>query len=166
MKKPFIPHNLPIKDLQWDKLIKLVGEANSNLSKYNGFLLNIKNPSLLLTTFAIKEAVLSSKIEGTQASLLDVLQKDSKKYDENKVLDIEEIENCKKALEYGIAELKNKPLCLNLIKDMHSILLNGVRGHDKDRGNFRKIQNFIGFVGATIEQASLFHPVQTLCKTH
>jgi Fic family protein len=80
MKQPFIPHNLPIKDLQWDKLIKLVGEANSNLSKYNGALLNIINPSLLLTTFATKEAVLSTKIEGTQASFEEVLQKDSKKY--------------------------------------------------------------------------------------
>lgn len=158
MKQPFVPHNLPIKDLQWDKLIKLVGEANSNLSKYNGALLNIINPSLLLTTFATKEAVLSTKIEGTQVSFEEVLQKDSKKYNESKILDIEEIENCKKALEYGIAELKNKPLCLNLIKEIHSILLNSVRGHSKDRGNFRKIQNFIGFAGATIEQASYIPP--------
>jgi len=158
MKQPFTPHNLPIRDLQWDKLIKLVGEANSNLSKYNGALLNIINPSLLLTTFATKEAVLSTKIEGTQASFEEVLQKDSKKYNESKILDIEEIENCKKALEYGVAELKNKPLCLNLIKEMHSILLNSVRGHSKDRGNFRKIQNFIGFAGATIEQASYIPP--------
>lgn len=158
MKQPFTPHSLPIKDLQWGKLIKLVGEANSNLSKYNGALLNIINPSLLLTTFATKEAVLSTKIEGTQASFEEVLQKDSKKYNESKILDIEEIENCKKALEYGITELKNKPLCLNLIKEMHSILLDSVRGHNKDRGNFRKIQNFIGFAGATIEQASYIPP--------
>ena len=158
MKQPFKPHSLPIKDLQWDKLVKLVGEANSNLSKYDGALSNITNPSLLLTTFATKEAVLSTKIEGTQASFEEVLQKDSKKYNENKVLDIEEIENCKKALEYGIAELKNKPLCLNLIKEMHFILLDSVRGHNKDRGNFRKIQNFIGFAGATIEQASYIPP--------
>jgi Fic family protein len=158
MKQPFIPHNLPIKDLQWDKLIKLVGEANSNLSKYNGALLNIINPSLLLTTFATKEAVLSTKIEGTQASFEEVLQKDSKKYNESKILDIEEIENCKKALEYGINELKNKPLCLKLIKEIHSILLDSVRGHNKDRGNFRKIKNFIGFTGATIEQASYIPP--------
>jgi Fic family protein len=158
MKQPFIPHNLPIKDLQWDKLIKLVGEANSNLSKYNGALLNIINPSLLLTTFATKEAVLSTKIEGTQVSFDEVLQKDSKKYNESKILDIEEIENCKKALEYGIAELKNKPLCLNLIKEIHSILLDSVRRHNKDRGNFRRIQNFIGFAGATIEQASYTPP--------
>ena len=158
MKTPFIPHNLPIQDLDLSKLIKLVSEANSNLSRYNGALSHLINPSLLLATFATKEAVLSSRIEGTQASLEDVLQKDSKKHDENKRLDIEEIENCKKALEYGAEDLKNRPLCLNLIKDMHSILLNGVRGHNKDRGNFRKIQNFIGFMGATIEQASYIPP--------
>jgi len=158
MKTPFIPHNLPIKDLDLSKLIKLVSEANSNLSRYNGALSHLINPSLLLATFATKEAVLSSRIEGTQASLVDVLQKDSKKHDENKKLDIEEIENCKKALEYGAEDLKNRPLCLNLIKDMHSILLNGVRGHNKDRGNFRKIQNFIGFMGATMEQASYIPP--------
>ena len=158
MKIPFIPHNLPIQDLDLSKLIKLVSEANSNLSRYNGALSHLINPSLLLATFATKEAVLSSRIEGTQASLEDVLQKDSKKHDESKILDIEEIENCKKALEYGAEDLKNRPLCLNLIKDMHSILLNGVRGHNKDRGNFRKIQNFIGFMGATIEQASYIPP--------
>jgi Fic family protein len=136
----------------------LVSEANSNLSRYNGALSHLINPSLLLTTFATKEAVLSSRIEGTQASLEDVLQKDSKKHDENKRLDIEEIENCKKALENGAEDLKNRPLCLNLIKDIHSILLNGVRGHNKDRGNFRKIENWIGFVGATKDQASYIPP--------
>ena len=160
MKQPFTPHSLPIKDLQWDRLIKLVGEANSYLSKYNGALLNIINPSLLLTTFATKEAVLSTRIEGTQASFEDVLQKDSnlRKHDESKLHDVEEIENCKKALEYGVEDLKNRPLCLNLIKEIHSILLDSVRGHNKDRGNFRKIQNFIGFAGATIEQATYIPP--------
>lgn len=158
MKTPFIPHNLPIQNLDLSKLIKLVSEANSNLSRYNEALSRLINPALLLATFATKEAVLSSKIEGTQASLVDVLQKESKKHDESKKLDIEEIENCKKALEYGAEDLKNRPLCLNLIQDMHSILLNGVRGHNKNRGNFRKIQNFIGFAGATIEQASYIPP--------
>jgi Fic family protein len=160
MKQPFAPHHLPIKDLDWSKLIKLVSLANSSLSRYNGALSHVINPSLLLATFATKEAVLSSKIEGTQASLSDVLQKDVsiKKQDEVKILDIEEIENCKKALEYCIAELEKRPLCLNLIKDAHSILLDGVRGYNKDRGEFRKIQNFIGFAGATIEQASYIPP--------
>ena len=74
MKQPFITHSLPIKDLQWDKLIKLIGEESSNLSKYNGALLNIVNSSLLLTTFATKEAVLSRKIDGTQASFDEILQ--------------------------------------------------------------------------------------------
>ena len=158
MKQPFIPHKLPIKDLQWDKLIKLVGEANSNLSKYNGALLNLINPSLLLTIFATKEAVLSTKIEGTQASFEEVLQKGKKKYNENKILDIEEVENCKNSLEYGVTALEHKPLCLSLIKEIHSILLDSVRGHNADKGNFRRIQNFIGFAGATIEQASYIPP--------
>ena len=158
MKNPFIPHRLPINDLNFSKLIKLVSEASNALARYNGVLSNIVNPSLLLTTLATKEAVLSSRIEGTQASFIDVLEKDLKKYDDNKKLDIEEVENCKKALEYGVAELKNKPICLNLIKQMHSILLDSVRGYNKDRGSFRKIQNFIGFEGAKIEQAYYIPP--------
>lgn len=158
MRKPFTPHILPIKDLDLSKLIKLVGESNKDLSNYNGALSQLIDPSLLLATFTTKEAVLSSKIEGTQASLIDVLEKDSKEHSENIIADIEEIENYKKALEYGVSELKKKPLCLNLMKDMHSILLNGVRGYNKDRGNFRKVQNFIGVAGTTIEQASYIPP--------
>jgi len=161
MKKPFIPDVLPIKDLDFTKLIKLVSEANQSLSRYGETLDGLSrfsNPSLFLANLATKEAVLSSRIEGTQASYANLLQKDSKEYSERTKLDIEEIENCKKALEFGIEDLKNRPLCLNLIRDIHSILLNGVRGCDKDRGNFRKIQNFIGFAGATMKEASFIPP--------
>ena len=131
MKKPFIPDVLPIKDLDFTKLIKLVSEANQSLSRYGETLDGLSrfsNPSLFLANLATKEAVLSSKIEGTQASYANLLQKDSKEYSERTKLDIEEIENCKKALEFGTEDLKNRPLCLNLIRDIHSILLDGVRG--------------------------------------
>lgn len=158
MKNPFIPHKLPINNLDLSRLLSLVSQANISLSRYSEALSHLINPSLLLAAFATKEAVLSSRIEGTQASFEEVLQKDSKKYNESKILDIEEIENCKKALEYGVESLKDRPICLNLIKDMHKVLLNGVRGDDKDRGNFRKTQNWIGFAGDSIDRASYIPP--------
>jgi Fic family protein len=156
-KRPFIPNNLPIKNLQWDKLTKLVGEANYYLSRYNEVLtLNNINPDLVLTSFALKEATLSTQIEGAIASFTEALQKNSA----NKILelDIEEIENCKKAMDYAIQEFKNHfPLCLRLIKEMHSILLNSARGSNKDRGNFRRVQNFIGPT-ARMEDATYIPP--------
>lgn len=159
MKKPFIPHDIPIKELDWIRLVPLIGQANSALSNYNGIIRHMINPLLLLKPLTMQEAVLSSKIEGTQASLTEVLQKNLiSKYDERKKLDVEEIENYTKALHYGINDLQKRPLCLNMIKDIHRILLEGSRGENKARGEFRRIQNYIGAYGAKIENATFIPP--------
>lgn len=159
MKTPFTPHTLPIQNLDYGKLLPLVGKANSLLSNYNGLLSHMVNPLLLLNAITTQEAVLSSRIEGTQASFTEVLEHDSIHFkDERKVADIEEVNNYKKALEYGIKELDSRPLCLSLIRDIHSILLQGVRGTNKARGEFRRVQNYIGSFGTTIEQARFIPP--------
>ena len=159
MKTPFTPHTLPIQNLDYGKLLPLVGKANSLLSNYNGLLSHMVSPLLLLNAITTQEAVLSSRIEGTQASFAEVLEHDSIHFkDERKVADIEEVNNYKKALEYGVKELENRPLCLSLIKDIHSILLQGVRGTNKARGELRRVQNYIGSYGTTIEQARFIPP--------
>lgn len=158
MKEPFVPHSLPITNLDWAKLANLIGKANSALSNYNGTVRHLINPLLFLAPVTVQEAVLSSKIEGTRASLADVLQKDISSFDDRMKGDIEEVRNYEKALDYARNNLFERPLCLNMIKDIHTILMSGVRGDNKARGEFRRIQNYIGFHGDSIEQATFIPP--------
>lgn len=158
--KPFIPYSLPIKNLNFEKLITLVGEASKKLSLYNGILQVIPNPNILLAPLTTKEAVLSSKIEGTQVSFTELLQYDADEcYDENKIDDIDEIVNYRTAMLEAEKMFDARPFIhLNMIKDLHNILLSGVRGNNKDRGEFRKIQVYIGSVGCTIDNATYIPP--------
>jgi len=159
MPKPFIPESLPLTNIDWANLLPEVVKANSAVAKFDGLLESIQNPLLFLSPLMTQEAVLSSKIEGTQASLSEVLAFDAspKRKIEN-LLDIEEVINYRDALLYATSALDNRPICLNLIKDIHKILLKGVRGQNKARGEFRKIQNWIGSPGSTIETASYVPP--------
>ncbi len=159
MSKPFIPQKLPLESIDWESLLPKIIKANTALAKFDGLLENIQNPLLFLSPLMTQEAVLSSRIEGTQASLNDILEFEAspQKKPEN-YNDIEEVINYREALQYATDELKNRPICLNLIKDIHSILLNGVRGQNKARGEFRRIQNWIGPPGSTITTASFVPP--------
>lgn len=159
MPNPFSPQKLPLESISWESLLPSIVEANTALAKFDGLLEHIQNPLLFLSPLMTQEAVLSSRIEGTQASLNDILEFEAspKKKPEN-YNDIEEVINYREALQYATNELDNRPICLNLIKDIHSILLNGVRGQNKARGEFRKIQNWIGPPGSTIETASFVPP--------
>lgn len=157
---PFIPHTLPLDTIAWEPLIPLLGRANRSLAYYDGVLKGLPNAELLLSPMTTQEAVLSSKIEGTQASLSDVLKFEAGEIPagEARQLDIHEILNYRKALKSAEGELKTRPFNLNLLKKLHSILLDSVRGRDKDRGNFRRIQNWIGPHGTPIEQATFVPP--------
>jgi len=106
-----------------------------------------------------QEAVLSSKIEGTQATLQEVLEfeADSSKYQEKRE-DIGEIRNYRMAMQHAVKELDKLPLCLRLIKSIHKILMSDVRGQNKNPGAFRNIQNWIGKPGSPIEKASFVPP--------
>lgn len=155
----FKPHKLPIDGLDWKKLAQLIGKANAKLSNYNGILHNMVNPNILLSPLTKQEAVLSSRIEGTRASLSDIYQKEiGEKYDQEKENDIEEINNYRDALNFASTDLQNRPICLNMLKDIHKILLSGVRGHHKNRGVFRTTDVFIGSPGDTIENARYVPP--------
>jgi len=157
--KPYIPQKLPLDSLQWDKFITLIGEASSELGRYDGTLQAMINPLVLLSPLTIQEAVLSSKIEGTETTLEQVMEHRAlPKVKDAKTEDILEVINYQQALLYAEDSLKTKPISLNLIKEIHYRLLASVRGRDKARGEFRKIQNFVGKHGAPIEQASYVPP--------
>ena len=150
---------LPVNSLNWMEFIHLIGEANRELARYDGILKSIINPALLLTPFTTQEAVLSSRIEGTQATLEEVLEYEAlPRKNGAKSQDIQEIINYRNALEYAVDYLKKKPISLNLLKKIHCVLLDNVRGRNKARGQFRDKQNYIGINGTPIEQASYIPP--------
>ncbi|MCD6471714.1 Fic family protein [Candidatus Aerophobetes bacterium] len=159
--KPCIPSSLPLQNLDWVKFISLIGKANAELARYDGILQGIINPHVFLSPLTTNEAVLSSRIEGTQASLIEVLEFEaSARVDiqTEKQKDIQEIINYRKAIGIAVNWLVKKPITLNMIKEIHSILLDSVRGKDKARGRFRMVQNWIGKPGTPIEHADYVPP--------
>jgi len=144
--KPCVPDKLPITSINWEPLIPAIGKSNRTLSYYNGILFGISNPDVLLSPLTTQEAVLSSKIEGTQATFGEVLKFEAGEapQSESRRHDIEEIQNYRKAMKLAESELLARPFTLNLLKRIHYVLLAGVRGRDKARGEFRTTQNWIG----------------------
>jgi len=161
MKKAFIPHKLPLEELDWSRFLQYIGSANRAVAKFDGFLQSIPNVEVLLSPLTTKEAVLSSKIEGTQATLEEVLEfeahprRKTDKYD-----DIQEIINYRKAMNMAIEDLRKLPLSARIIKKIHKTLLTGARGHGKNPGNFRTGSVFIGKSGMGIESAAYIPPEQ------
>lgn len=159
MTKPYIPDLLPLDNIDYNIFIKELSEANRAIARYDGLLGSIHNKSIFLSPFITQEAVLSSIIEGTQATFQEVLEfeADENKHKEKKD-DIMEVRNYRKAMNHAVDGLKDLPLCLRLIKETHKILMDSVRGMNKDPGEFRRIQNWIGKPGSTIENASFVPP--------
>ncbi len=137
----------------------MVGRANACLARYDGMLQTLPNPSVLLSPITANEAVLSSKIEGTQATLDEVLEADAGMLTaEARRGDIEEVTNYRVAVRIAETSLAERPLSLSLIKEVHQRLLQGVRGADKTPGAFRTDQNWIGRRGDSIERARFVPP--------
>lgn len=157
--KPFIPEPLPIR-LDWESLIPSIGLANRALANFNGALYGMPNADLLLSPLTTQEAVLSSKIEGTQATFGEVLQFEAgeEPAHEARRVDIHEILNYRTALKIAEDELRKRPFNLNLLLALHGVLLDSVRGRDKARGRFRTIQNWIGRPGSSIREAIYIPP--------
>jgi Fic family protein len=157
--KPWIPEKLPLAKIDWGALAGLIGRANAALARYDGFLQSMVNPAVLLSPMLLQEAVLSSRIEGTDATMEEVLEHEAgARFEERKELDIQEIANYRKALLIAEQRLKEMPICLNLIRKIHSVLLDSVRGHNRASGEFRRIQNWIGRPGRPIEEATFVPP--------
>jgi len=168
--KPYIPAEFPPKDLSLEPFIKKIGEANRGVALFDGILRALPNPDILLAPLTTNEAVLSSRIEGTQASLEDVLQEEAgitpKNISDSLKSDIKEVLNYKKALIYGTEEIERRPLSLSLIKELHKILLTDVRGRNRLLGEFRKTQNWIGTPGTPIENARFIPPDPIILPEH
>jgi len=162
MPKPFIIAKLPAR-VNYDPLIRVIGEAHGAIGELNGLLRkNILSPELLVTPLLTKEAVLSSRIEGTQATLEDVFEYEAQgltSQTNSKERDIAEIINYRHAMNFSMDELKAKPINQAFIKKIHYLLLDSTRGADKDRGKFRTGQVYIGARGASIDEASYVPPL-------
>jgi len=157
--RPYIPTKLPLKKLDWAAFVGLVGKANAEVARFDGLLQSMPNPGVLLSPLSTQEAVLSSKIEGTQATLQDVLEFEANPKDiTRKHEDIQEVLNYRKAMAFAVKELGKYPLTLNVIKEIHSKLMQSVRGKNKNPGNFRTEQNWIGKPGCKQEEASYIPP--------
>jgi Fic family protein len=162
-KKPtinaYIPSELPINNLNYAELFGLVGRANAELARYDGLLQGIPNPEIMLSPLTTQEAVLSSKIEGTQATVDEVFEHEAGVIKNGeKAKDIQEILNYRQALILSKSHLQNYPIRLGFICELHKILLDSVRGQNKTPGFFRTEQNWIGRAGCTIKEASFIPP--------
>ena len=159
-KKPFILPLLPPK-FDYSAVFPDIIRAHDIVARYDEAVKRLPNPEIIQRTFETKEAVLSSRIEGTQVTMDEVLMFDAQdiQSEENeKEKDYREISNYRLAIKKGREFLEKRPLTENLIKDLHRILLNSTRGKHKAPGEFRKIQVFIGAYGADINEATFIPP--------
>ena len=138
-----------------DAMLQDLIAANKSISKLDGISSHIPNLDLFVSMYVRKEALLSSQIEGTQCTLDDVL---NPLIDKNANQDVSDVINYIKATEYAIERLKTLPLCTKLFKETHAVLLQGVRGQEKNPGEFRYTQNWIGGQGSTLHNARYIPP--------
>lgn len=158
--KPFNLAKLPVK-IDYNQLVGKLTEAHRAIASLDVLLETLPNPALLGRTMQTKEAVLSSKIEGTQATINEVLGYEAmadKKEDLVKKKDINEVINYRQAMNLGVKSLTTLSLSGDLIKKLHATLLKTGRGANKAPGEFRKIQVYIGRPGASISEASYIPP--------
>jgi len=155
----FLPNPLPPAGL--DKFsaefVGILSEADRRLGGLRSLAKLIPNPNLLVAPYVRKEAVLSSRIEGTQASLSDIFYYEASK-EKPKHRDVLEVLNYVKAMNYGLARLKELPLSLRLVREIHSVLMEGVRGDKMKPGEFRTSQNWIGPPGCSLADATYAPP--------
>lgn len=157
--QPYVPDRLPLDCLDISRLIRRVGSANAAIASYDGLLQSVVNPVVMLSPLTQREAVLSSKIEGTQATVDEVLEYEAGiEFDQEKTNDIREVVNYRKTLLLASEELAHRPITLSLIKQMHAILMDSVRGAEKSPGQFRIEQNWICASGSTLETAKFVPP--------
>ena len=165
--KAFIPAKLPPSPaLRIEGALQnLLSQADIALARLDGMGYFLPNADLFIAMFVRKEALLSSQIEGTQASLEDIFEYESGDKPEN-INDVAEVINYIKAVNYGMDRLKTLPMSLRLIKEIHGVLMQGTRGGEKAPGEFRKTQNWIGPPGSTLKDARYIPPPpQEVVKT-
>jgi Fic family protein len=156
----FVPALLP-PSLSLDRpLVLALSQADAALGEVAGLVKGGAVPRMhaLIQAFARREAVLSSRIEGTQTQLDDLLLAEVREQRATDDQDLREVQNYVIAMEQGVKLLKSRPIAARLILDLQKLLMDGVRGGDKTPGEFRKVQNFIGKTGDTAETAKYVPP--------
>lgn len=153
------PQRLPIEDLDASRLLGLVGPARAALARYDGMLAGVINPRILLSPLLTREAVLSSKIEGTQTSVDEVLEFEAGISPPNdRTEDLIEVVNYRTALRQAAEAVRSGPIDVSLILQMHGALMSGTRGEKKSPGQFRDEQNWIARAGQKIDAARFVPP--------
>lgn len=158
--RAFIPNNLPPNPpVQVDDEMQYqLSEANLSLGRLDGAANNLPNPDLFVYMYVRKEAVLSSQIEGTQTSLIELLRYESDAVAQGEMTDVTDVVNYVGAIRYGIESLDKLPLSLRLMRYIHERLLTGGRGGERNPGHFRTSQNWIGPRGCTLDTATFVPP--------
>lgn len=152
----FVPTAIDREPELRPRTVLLLSEADDALGRLAGAGRLLPNPHLLVDAYLTREALASSRIEGTQASLSEVFQAaagSARRSD-----DVEEVENYVQALSRGLTRLEVLPVCLRLIREVHALLLEGVRGRDRQPGEFRTTQNWIGAIGDRPDTAAFVPP--------
>lgn len=158
--RAFVPFDLPPQPpVTFDQEMQaLLSKADRALGRLDGSIQSLPNPDLFVFMYVRKEAVLSSQIEGTQASLGDILEVEAQIFDPTRPNDTEEILNYVGAMNYGLSRLDHLPMSLRLIREIHQRLMQGVRGQHATPGEFRRTQNWIGPQGVGIKHATFVPP--------
>ncbi|MGH2536778.1 MAG: Fic family protein [Candidatus Promineifilaceae bacterium] len=155
----FVPSPLPPR-IEWTPgLVSLLSEADRSLGELAGLGGTLANPHLLVRPFIRREAVLSSRIEGTRASLADLYLGEALQMTLFELPDdVREVHNYVEAMEHGLKRLEQLPVSLRLIRELHATLLEGVRGERLTPGDFRTVQNIVGRPGDTLATAAFVPP--------
>ena len=158
--RAFIPATLPPNPpVRLDgQLHQMLSKADRALGRLDGSIQTLPNPDLFVAMYVRKEAVLSSQIEGTQSSLQDVLAAEARVFSPGLPDDVDEVFNYVGAMDYGLERLKELPVSIRLIREIHARLLQGVRGHHLTPGELRTTQNWIGPAGCTLAEATFLPP--------
>jgi Fic family protein len=157
--RAFHPASLPPEGpIDLPELLLPLLEAGQAVGRLDGVATTLPNMDLLVLMYIRAEAVLSSQIEGTQASLDDVLRAEVNLQEPGDASDVQEVINYIAALNYGLERQSDLPLSLRLIRELHTELMTGVRGGQRDPGEFRRTQNWIGPAGATLQTARFVPP--------
>ena len=158
--RAFIPANLPPNPpVSMDRLMqRLLSDADRALGGLDKAHSTLPAPDLFVEMYVHQEAVLSSRIEGTQSTLEDVLEYEATRSTQRRPKDVQEVANCARAAEYGLARLKEFPLSLRLLREMHAELFRGIRTGSVTPGEFRTTQNWIGPAGCALNEAVFVPP--------
>jgi len=160
----FVPNPLPPPINADNELLLAASDAAYAVGELAALGRSMQNPHLLINPFIRREAVLSSRIEGTQADIADLYAFEAGQLplpglmEATPRADVQEVANYVNALEYGMARLESLPVSLRLLRELHALLLAGVRGEQTTPGEFRKTQNWIGRPGCTISEAEYVPP--------